>query len=129
VLAGVLLTLQALAFGLGAIVGLHVQPYGLVFRAFVRPRLGAPAELEDPRAPRFAQGVGLAFAVVALGALVLGVTSVALVAISAALAAAFLNAAFGYCLGCEMYLLGVRIRARLVGVRASAPVVTEEFSA
>lgn len=112
VVAAVLLTVQALAFGLGAVVGIHAQPYGIVFRKFMQPRLAAPTEFEDVRPPRFAQAVGLAFAVVALAALVAGADTVALGAVSAALAAAFLNAAFRYCLGCEMYLLVVRIRSR-----------------
>jgi hypothetical protein len=30
----------------------------------------------------------------------------------AAFLAAFLNAAFGYCLGCQLYLLGARARYR-----------------
>jgi hypothetical protein len=34
------------------------------------------------------------------------------VAVSFALAAAFLNSAFNYCLGCEMYLLALRLRTR-----------------
>jgi hypothetical protein len=114
VIAGALLTAQALVFGLGALVGLNAQPYGWVFRSVVRPRLAAPTSLEDPRPPRFAQAVGLMFALVGLAALVLGATTVALVAVGAALAAAFLNAAFGFCLGCEMYLLVARTRARLV---------------
>jgi hypothetical protein len=112
-LAGSLLAIQALVFGLGALVGLQAQPYGWVFRSLVRPRLSAPESLEDPRPPRFAQAVGLGFAVVGLVALLLGSTTVALIAVGAALAAAFLNAALGFCLGCEMYLLFVRLRARL----------------
>jgi hypothetical protein len=104
-----LLLWQAVVFGLGAIVGLSAQPYGWVFRRFVRPRLGPPSELEDAAPPRFAQSVGLVFVLVALGALALGWTVVATVAVAAALGAAFLNAAFDFCLGCEMYLLGRRL--------------------
>jgi hypothetical protein len=108
----VLVAWQTLVFGLGAIVGLHAQPYGVFFRKVVRPRLSPPAELEDAAPPRFAQAVGLVFLVVALVASLLGVTVVATVAIAFALAAAFLNAAFGFCLGCEMYLLGQRLAHR-----------------
>lgn len=111
-LATALLLWQALAFGLGAIVGLHAQPYGIVFRRVVRPRLTAPTELEDVRPPRFAQAVGLSFALTALVALAFGAQTVALVAVAAALSAAFLNAVFNYCLGCEMYLLIARTRNR-----------------
>jgi Domain of unknown function (DUF4395) len=108
----VLVAWQTLVFALGAIVGLHAQPYGIVFRKVIRPRLSPPAELEDAAPPRFAQAVGLAFLVVALIASLTGVTVVATVAIAFALAAAFLNAAFDFCLGCEMYLLGRRLAHR-----------------
>ncbi|MHB1166031.1 MAG: DUF4395 domain-containing protein [Candidatus Nanopelagicales bacterium] len=108
----VLIAWQALVFALGAIVGLHAQPYGIFFRRVVRPRLSPPAELEDAAPPRFAQAVGLAFLVVALVASLAGATVVATVAVAFALAAAFLNAAFGFCLGCETYLLGRRFGHR-----------------
>ncbi len=69
-----------------------------------------PAELEDAAPPRFAQAVGLGFAVVALLGYVAGVDLLGAVATGFALAAAFLNAAFGFCLGCEVYLLLQRAR-------------------
>jgi hypothetical protein len=68
--------------------------------------------LEDAAPPRFAQAVGLIFMIVALISIALGATVVAAIAIGFALAAAFLNAAFNFCLGCEMYLLGARLRHR-----------------
>jgi len=80
----------------------------VVFRRVIRPRLAAPAELEHDAPPRFAQTVGLAFAIAGLVAFAAGSTLVALIATSAALAAAFVNAAFGICLGCEVYLLARR---------------------
>lgn len=98
--SGWLLAAQAVVFALGAA---GRSPYGLLYARLVRPRLGPPAELEDARPPRFAQGVGLVFALVGLlGAAVSPVLFLA--ATAAALAAAFLNAAFGFCLGCELYL-------------------------
>lgn len=108
----VLLAWQALAFGLGAFVGLQAQPYGLLFRSVVQPRLAPSAELEEAAAPRFAQLVGFIFAAVGLAALLLGFSVVATVAVAFALGAAFLNAAFGLCLGCEMYLIGRRVLSR-----------------
>ncbi len=108
----VLLSIQTLVFALGSLVGLAAQPYGAVYRRFVQPKLGKPTDLEDPRPPRFAQTVGLLFAIVGLVALLTGATTVAYVAVGAALAAAFLNAAFNFCLGCEMYLIGRRIVGR-----------------
>ena len=104
-----LLAWQTLAFALGALVGLQAQPYGILFRRVVRPRLGPATEFEDAAPPRFAQAVGLVFAVVGLVAYLVGATLVGQVAVAMSLAAAFLNAAFGFCLGCEMYLLGRRV--------------------
>ncbi len=100
-----LLAVQTVVFAIGAGLGVQRTPHALVFRTLVRPRLGAPAELEDAAPPRFAQAVGLTFAVVALVAFLAGATVVGLVATGFALAAALLNAVFGFCLGCEMYLL------------------------
>ncbi|GIG29606.1 DUF4395 domain-containing protein [Cellulomonas marina] len=105
-----LLALQTLVFAVGALAGITRTPYSWLFRRVVRPRLAPPEELEDPRPPRFAQGVGLVFAVVGLAGLLLGAPVVGLVAVGCALAAAFLNAAFGLCLGCELYTLLNRLR-------------------
>jgi hypothetical protein len=110
--ATVLIALQTLFFAIGVGLGVQRTPTGLVFRSLVRPRLTPPAELEDPAPPRFAQGVGLAFTVVALVGYVTGAVMVAQVAVGLALVAALLNAVFGLCLGCEMYLLGARAARR-----------------
>ena len=106
---GWLLAAQALVFALGAI---DQSPYGLLFRRFVRPRLGPPAEFEDARPPRFAQVMGLVFALAGVAGFALGSNVVGLLASAAALVAAFLNAAFGICLGCELYLLFRRTSTR-----------------
>jgi len=106
----VLIAWQTLVFALGALVGLQAQPYGFVFRRLIRPRLAPPAELEDAAPPRFAQAVGLGFLAVGLLAALLGITVVTTVAVAFALAAAFLNAAFDFCLGCEVFLLTRRLR-------------------
>lgn len=115
-----LLGLQAVVFALGAVRGASVQPYGIVFRRFVRPRLSRFVPLEDAEPPRFAQFVGLAFALVGLIALLAGAEPVAYLAVGFALAAAFLNAAFGFCLGCEVYLVATRIAARVGAARPTA---------
>jgi hypothetical protein len=107
-----LLAVQAVVFGVGATSGVQNTPYAAVFRSLVRPRLAAPLELEDPRPPRFAQALGLGFSVVGLAGFVLGSMTVALVATGLALVAALLNAAFGLCLGCELYLILRRATAR-----------------
>lgn len=103
--SGALLAWQALCFGLGAVAGVQRSPYGLLFRTAVRPRIGPPAEFESPAPPRFAQGVGLAFALIGLTGYVWGPLWLGMAATACALAAAFLNAVFGYCLGCELYLI------------------------
>jgi hypothetical protein len=100
-----LLALQGVVFAVGATRGVQHTPYSLAFRRLVRPRLAPPAELEDAAPPRFAQSVGLGFTVVALAGYLLGADLLGSVAAGFALAAAFLNAAFGLCLGCEVYLL------------------------
>jgi hypothetical protein len=108
--SGWLLLAQTVVFAIGALAGLRYAPYGIVYRALVRPRLGPPAELEPEAPPRFAQGVGMVCAAIGMiGFLVvspvLGVVFTAL-----ALIAAFLNAAFDLCLGCHMYLFIQRLR-------------------
>ena len=108
--SGWLLAAQVLVFAAGAAHGLRYAPYGMLFRWLVRPRLGPPRELEPEPPPRFAQGVGAAFGLIGVIGYGTGVTALGLAATAAALAAAFLNAAFGFCLGCEMYLMIQRIR-------------------
>ncbi|MGV9989208.1 DUF4395 domain-containing protein [Streptomyces sp. NPDC003374] len=107
-----LLAWQVLAFALGAAGGAGRSPYGWLFRRAVRPRIGPPTRFEAPEPPRFAQAVGLLFAGLGLAGYALGPQWLGLAATSAALAAAFLNAAFGYCLGCEMFLLVRRLTVR-----------------
>jgi hypothetical protein len=105
-----LLAAISAVFAWSAIAGVARNPFGVIFRRFVRPRLAPPRELEDPRPPTFAQAVGFVVTVVGV---VLGAFGAALaVPVAAALAfvAAFLNAAFGFCLGCQLYLLLVRAR-------------------
>lgn len=87
----------------------RTAPWGVVFRRLVRPHLAAPSELEDPRPPRFAQGVGLFVSVIGLALQLAGVPWGLPVAAAVAFVAAFLNAAFGFCLGCQTYLLLQRV--------------------
>ena len=110
--AFVLLGVVVAHFVLGVARGAQGTLQGLVFQRVVRPRLGPPAYREDPRPPRFAQGVGLAVTAAGLLAGLLGWPVAVPVAAGIAFVAAFLNAAFGLCLGCEMYLLLARIRSR-----------------
>ena len=109
---GWLLVAQALVFAISAFTDLRYAPYGWLYRRFVRPRLGPPTELENPAPPIFAQFVGLGFALVGSFSYLAGWTVAAMIATGLALAAAFLNAAFDYCLGCEVYLLMHRAAPR-----------------
>jgi hypothetical protein len=112
--SGWLLAAQAAVFAVGAVAGLRFAPYGVAFRTLVRPRLAPPAELEAEAPPRFAQGVGLAFAVVGAAGYLSGIPALGMVATAFALGAAFLNAAFDFCLGCEVHLRLVRLLGRPV---------------
>ena len=108
--AGWLLFAQTLIFAVGALAGLRYAPYGLIFRHLVRPRLGPPSKTEPEAPPRFSQGVGMVFAGIGAIGFAAGVPLLGIVFAAFALAAAFPNAAFDYCLGCQMYLLIQRIR-------------------
>jgi hypothetical protein len=104
-----LIVWQAAVFAIGAFRGPQFTPYALIFRTVVKPRLKSNPVFEDVRPPKFAQAVGLAFTIIALVGSVAGLAAVFSVAVAFALAAAFLNFAFNYCLGCQFYLLGVRL--------------------
>lgn len=105
------LAVVAALFAVGAARGAQGSVQGLLFQALVRPRLAPTAEREDPRPPRFAQVVGLVITGGGVLLALLGVGAAVPVAAALALVAATLNAVFGLCLGCELYLLGVRLRA------------------
>jgi hypothetical protein len=104
-------TFQAIVFAIGAIKGPQFTPYALIYRTLIKPRLKSPLRTEDVRPPKFAQSIGLVFALVALVGSATGASVVFTVAIASALAAAFLNAAFDFCLGCQVYLLLARLRS------------------
>jgi Domain of unknown function (DUF4395) len=108
--AAVILGLQALVFVIGAVGGPRRHPYGRVFATVVAPRLGPVTEREPVPPLKFAQLVGLIFAVVGAAAFAGGAFLVGVIASAAALVAAFLNAAFGICLGCQLYPLVARFR-------------------
>jgi len=108
--SGALVTLQAAVFAVGAFAGLRYAPYGVLFRTLVAPRLG-PAREREPEAPvRFAQLVGFVFAGVGAVGYLLGAPVLGAVATGLALVASLLNAATGFCLGCELYLTVRRVR-------------------
>lgn len=118
--SGWLVLAQAVVFALTAWRPRY-GPYGLIYRTLVAPRLAPPAELEHAAPVRFAQLVGLLFAMVATAGYLAGATVVGIVATACALTAAFLNAAFGLCLGCELYLALRRGQHRPLAARVPAP--------
>lgn len=107
-----LIIAQAFVFAIGAFKGPQFTPYAFIFKKFIKPRLTGSVITEDVRPPQFAQSVGLLFALTAIAGSVGGIGALFTVAVGFALAAAFLNAAFNFCLGCEIYLLLLRARAK-----------------
>jgi hypothetical protein len=107
-----LIGFQFAVFLSAVLFGLRRSIYGLVYRNLIQPRLSGPVPSESEAAPRFAQLVGALFALIALLGGLTGNTAVFLSATSLALISAFLNAAFGFCLGCQMYLLFIRVKAK-----------------
>ena len=104
------LIFQAAVFAIGAFRGPQFTPYAQIYKSLVRPRLKGEVPAEDIRPPQFAQSVGLVFALVGIAGSLSGLPLIFTIATGAALAAAFLNAAFNFCLGCEVYLLLLRLR-------------------
>ena len=107
--SALLFTALVALFAWGAFAGIRRHPYGFLFRKLIRPRLKPPTELEDPTPPTFAQGVGFVITGIGLLLHLAGVDYALVVAASAAFIAAFLNSVFAYCLGCQIYLLLVRL--------------------
>ncbi|MCC4909741.1 DUF4395 domain-containing protein [Microbacterium sp. cx-59] len=115
--AFILLAVIAALFVWG-VVSPRTAPWGVLYRKVVQPRLRPATEFEDPRPPRFAQGVGLFVTVIGLVLHLSGVPWALPIAAAAAFMAAFLNAVFGLCLGCQLYL--VLQRAGLIGRTSAA---------
>jgi hypothetical protein len=114
--SGWLALVQAAVFAASAL-SPRRAPYGLVYRAVLAPRLARPTELEPAAPVRFAQLVGLVFSLAATAGYLAGQPIVGLVFAGFALIAAFLNAAFGLCLGCEVYLAFRRLTHRPIASR------------
>lgn len=113
----ILLLVIALLF-LWGVLSPRTQPWSVLYRRVIQPRLSPPTDLEDPRPPRFAQGVGLFVTTMGLVLHLAGVPWALPIAAALAFVAAFLNAVFGLCLGCQLYLL--LQRAGIVGRAATA---------
>ena len=127
----VLLVVLSGIFLWGAVGGVQQSPSGLFFAKFIRPRLKAPTFVESPAGPTFSQAVG--FIVTITGVLLYLADVPAAVPVAAAIAfvAAFLNSAFGYCLGCEIYLLfakrGITFGLEKAGTPRTTPVGSDHY--
>jgi hypothetical protein len=106
----ILLAVIVAIFALGAS-GSPAHPWNALFRSVIRPRLSPPSETEDAAPPRFAQLVGLVITGIGLILGLIGVWPAVPIAGALAFIAAFLNAAIGLCLGCQLYGLLVRLGA------------------
>jgi len=109
--AAIVLGVQTVVFAVGALGGPRKHPYGRVFSAVVAPRLGPVTEREPVPPLKFAQLVGVVFGAVGTVGFATGLVTLGLVATAFALVAAFLNAAFGICLGCRLYPLVTHFRS------------------
>ncbi len=108
--AAAILGAQAVVFAIGASAGPRKHPYGLIFAALAAPRLPPVTEKEPVPPLKFAQLVGFVFAVIGALGFAIGSSALGLIATGFALVAAFLNAAFAICLGCQLYPLVARLR-------------------
>lgn len=96
--------LLALVLLPGAALGAKWGPVLRFYAEVVRPRLGPPAHLEDPRPPRFAATVGVVFLVAATVAFLAGADAAGWVLSLIVAALAGLAATTGLCVGCEIWL-------------------------
>lgn len=98
----------AVVLALGAAFGPRYGPVLRLYAEVIRPRLGPPPYLEDPRPPRFAATVGVVFLTAASAALLAGAPGLAWVLAVVVAALAGLAATTGLCVGCELWLLWAR---------------------
>jgi hypothetical protein len=106
------IVVQALVFAIGAFKGPQFTPYAFLYKTIVKPLLKGEVPTEEVKPPQFAQKVGLLFALVAITGAATGLDLLFTIAVAGALGAAFLNAVFNFCLGCEIYLLLLRARSK-----------------
>jgi hypothetical protein len=112
ILFPIFVSLQAAVFAVGALIGISGQPYVWFHRTFIAPRLRDPSRMQNPTAPRFAQGVGLLLLIIGLAAWFMGSLAVAATAVAAAWVVALTLALTGFCVGCETYTVWKSIGSR-----------------
>jgi hypothetical protein len=99
-----IMAFAVLMFTFGSLLGPAKHPYSYLYKYTLRKFLKDPTELEAPKPVHFAQVVGLIVTGTGFLLHILAVPNALPVAAAAAFIAAFLNAVFAYCLGCQMYL-------------------------
>jgi hypothetical protein len=99
-----------LAYGFWArvLTGPTLSPLGCLASGVVAPRLGTPRWVPGPP-KRFAQGMGAAMTTAALVAWLAGAGTVVAVLLALLVAAATLESAFAFCLGCKIFALLMRV--------------------
>jgi hypothetical protein len=107
---GWLLPVLAYGFLARVLTGPKLSPLGLLATRVITPRLHVASRYSPGPAKRFAQAIGAVFTVTATilwfaaGAHVAALALVAVIAVFASL-----EAAFGFCLGCRVFYLGMRL--------------------
>ena len=91
-------------FSFGSLLGPARHPYSYLYKYTLRKFLMAPAYLEPATPVHFAQVIGLVITGLGLVLGLIGVDFALPIAAAAAFMAAFVNAVFAYCIGCQMYL-------------------------
>ena len=124
--------IAVLAYGFAArvLTGPTLSPLGQVVTRVITPALGvAPRYVPGPP-KRFAQGIG---AVLSLSAVALhfgfGATGGAYLLVGAIMAAASLEAALGYCLGCKIFALLMRAGVLPARVCAACSDISDRLAA
>jgi hypothetical protein len=87
--------------------GPRLSPLGRA-ATLIAPHLGPPRPLPGPP-KRFAQSMGAAFSLIALGFYLAGNDAGATVVLAILLVPATLEGVFGFCVGCEMFQIGMRL--------------------
>jgi len=99
----------AYGFWARVLTGPTLSPLGWLAQRVIAPRLGEKKPVPGPP-KRFAQGIGAVMATTALVlALIVGDHTAAVVVLILFIPAAGLESIFGYCIGCQLFALLMRI--------------------
>ena len=103
--------LAALTYGFVArvLTGPTLSPLGRLATQVITPRLDLDHKFVPGPPKRFAQGVGAAMSIVASVLYMQDAVVAARVVIAGLVCAAFLEAAFAFCLGCKMFSMLMRL--------------------